>query len=85
MQKKDAAAITLTSWMLAVSWLMVVLHTPDLRLYIAYACVGFFIVVYMVHPMFSKPQYIRRVYAMAIACTVLFSGAIVLEILEIFS
>lgn len=83
MRKRNVASITLAVWMLAVSGLMSMLHAPDLRLFIATALVGFFIVVYIFYPVFSKPGYIRNLHRMAAICTVLFGLVIVLRILEL--
>jgi hypothetical protein len=69
--------------MLTLSGLMSMRHIPDLRLFMATLLVGFFIVVYTFHPMFSKPGYIRNVHRMAAVCTVLFGLIIVLRILEL--
>jgi len=82
MHKKDASVIALTAWMLTVSGLMYIYRIPDIRLFMASALVGFFIIVYTIHPVFSKPRYIRGVYAMAVGCAVLFFVIIVFEILE---
>ncbi|RXE55847.1 hypothetical protein ABH15_06390 [Methanoculleus taiwanensis] len=85
MQKKDAAAITLTAGMLAVAGLMSMLRIEDLRLFTAVALVGFFIIVYVIHPVFSTPRYMRNLYYMVGISVVLFSLAIGLRILEILS
>lgn len=83
MHKKDAASIALTVWMLTLSGLLYMLNIPDLRQFIAVALVGFFIIVYLIHPTFSKPGYIRNIDHMAIACAGLFGLVIVLRILEL--
>ncbi|MCC7565364.1 MAG: hypothetical protein KO206_03675 [Methanomicrobiaceae archaeon] len=83
MRKLDVAAITLVAWMLTLSFLMYILGIPDLHLFIAAALTGFFIIVYMIHPVFSAPRYIRNINRMAIACMVLFSLVVVLRILEL--
>ncbi len=83
MRKKNAAAITLMVWMLTLSSLMSLLHIPDLRLFLAYAMVGFFVIVYMIHPVFSRPGYIQSLYRMTIACTLLFGVVISLKLLEL--
>jgi hypothetical protein len=83
MRKKDAAAIALMVWMLTMSGLMSTLPAPDIRLFIAIALVGFFIVIYIIHPMYSKPGYIRNIYRMAVVCTALFGVVISLRILEL--
>jgi NADH:ubiquinone oxidoreductase subunit 6 (subunit J) len=83
MRKRNVASITLAVWMLTLSGLMSMCHIPDLRLFMATVLVGFFIVVYTFHPMFSKPGYIRNVHRMAAVCTVLFGLVIVLRILEL--
>jgi hypothetical protein len=85
MHKKDASAIVLTAWMLTVSGFMYMFRIPDLRLFLASCLVGLFIIVYMIHPVFSKPRYIRGMYAMTIGYMVLFGAIIVLELLELFS
>ncbi len=83
MQKKDAAAITLTAWMLAVSGLFGMLRISDLGLFTAIALVGFFVIVYVIHPVFSTPRYMRNLNYMAVASVVLFGVAITLRILEL--
>jgi len=83
MHKKDAASIALMAWMLTVSNLMAILYDPDLKYFIAATLVGFFIIVYIIHPVFSKPRYIRNIYRMGITCAALFSLVIFLRILEL--
>ena len=83
MHKKDAASIALMIWMFTVSNLMVILYDADLKYFIAVTLVGFFIIVYMIHPVFSKPGYIRNIYRMGIACAGLFGLVIFLRILEL--
>lgn len=83
MHKADVVAIGLTAWMLTLSGLMSILRVTDLRLFIATALVGFFIIVYIIQPAFSKPGYIRRIYRMAIAFTALFGLVILARILEL--
>ncbi|MCM2465681.1 hypothetical protein [Methanoculleus oceani] len=85
MRKRNVASITLAAWMLAVSGLMSMLHIPDLKMFMATILVGFFIIVYIFHPVFSKPGYIRNIHRMAAVCTVLFGLVIVLRILELVS
>jgi len=85
MQKKDAAAIALMVWMLTLSSLLTLLYIKDLRIFVAYALVGFFIIVYMIHPAFSKPGYIQGTYRMVIACIVLFGVVTCLKIRELIS
>lgn len=75
--------MTLMAWMLAVSGLMSTLQAPDLRLFLATAFVGFFVVVYIFHPTFSRPEYVRAMHRMTAACTVLFGLVIALRILEL--
>jgi len=83
MRKKEVAAIALMAWMLIVSNLIGILYSSDLRLSIAVMLVGFFIIVYMIHPMFSKPRYIRNIYRMEIVCAALFSLIMLLRIVEL--
>ena len=83
MHKKDAASVVLTVWMLTLSGLLYIFNTQDLRLFITTALVGFFIIVYLIHPTYSRPGYIRNINRMAIACTGLFGLVIVLRILEL--
>lgn len=83
MRKRYVASIALMAWMLAASGLMSTLQAPDLKLFLATALVGFFIVVYVFHPTFSRPGYVRNMHRMAAACTVLFGLVIALRILEL--
>ncbi len=83
MRKKEAASIALMVWMLTVSNLMGILYGSDLKYFIAVTLVGFFIIVYVIHPVFSKPGYIRNIYRMGIVCAALFSLIIILRILEL--
>jgi uncharacterized membrane protein len=83
MHKKEAAPIVLMVWMLAMSNVIGLLYYSDLRLFIAFTLVGFFIIVYLIHPMFSQPGYIRSIYRMALSCTALFSLVIFLRILKL--
>lgn len=83
MRKKEVAPIALMVWMLTVSNLMGISYGSDLKYFIAVALVGFFVIVYLIHPMFSKPGYIRNVYRMGIACAALFSLIIFLRVLEL--
>lgn len=83
MRKSDAASISLAAWMLAVSGLLYIFHIPDLNLFMAAVLVGFFVIVYTIHPVFSRPRYIRNIYRMAIVGTVLFGLVIILRILEL--
>jgi len=70
-------------WMLTVSNLMGILYGSDLKFFIAVTLVGFFIIVYLIHPVFSKPAYIRNVYRMGIVFTALFGLIIFLRVLEL--
>ncbi len=83
MQKKDAAAITLMVWMFTVSGWFGMLSISDLGLFAAVVPVGFFVIVYVIHPVFSTPKYMRNLYYMAAAFGVLFGVAITLRILEL--
>jgi len=83
MRKTDAASITLLAWMLSASGLLYLLHPPDHKLFLVIALVGFFIVVYTIHPVFSKPGYIRNIHRMALAGTAVFGLVILLRILEL--
>ncbi len=83
MRKKEVASVTLMVWMLAVSNLMAILYGSDIKYFIAVTLVGFFIIVYIIHPVFSKPRYIRNIYRMRIVCAALFSLIIFLRILEL--
>ncbi len=83
MHKKEVASIALMVWMLTVSNLMGVPYDSDLKFFIAVTLVGFFIIVYLIHPVFSKPAYIRNVYRMGIVCTALFGLIIFLRVLEL--
>lgn len=85
MHKRDVASVTLMVWMLSVSGFMSLLHAPDLKLFMTVVLVGFFIIVYTIHPVFSKPGYIRRIHHLAIICTVLFGVLIAMRILELVS
>ncbi len=85
MRKRNVASITLAVWMLTVSGLMSMLHIPDLKMFMATILVGFFIIVYIFHPVFSKPGYIRNIHRMTAVCMVLFGLVIVLRILELVS
>lgn len=85
MRKRNVASIVLVVWMLTVSSLMSMLHIPDLKMFMATILAGFFIIVYIFHPVFSKPGYIRNIHRMAAVCTVLFGLVIVLRILELVS
>jgi len=84
MQKADAAPVALAAWMLAVSGIMCLLEiSGDVKLFIALALTGFFVVVYLIHPIHARPRYMRGVYAMTAVCVLLFSAVIVLKILEL--
>jgi len=83
MRKTDAASITLVAWMLSASGLLYLFHAPDLKLFLTIALVGFFIIVYVIHPTYSKPRSIRNVHLMATAGAVLFGLVIILRILEL--
>lgn len=84
MRKSDAAPIALVTWMLAVSGLMFILDIAgDFKLFVATALAGFFVIVYLIHPAHSRPRYMRGVYAMTAACTLLFGAVIALKILEL--
>lgn len=83
MRKTDAASIALAAWMLTVSGLFYHFRVSDLKLFLALALIGFFVIVYTIHPMFSKPRYIRNIHRMAIAGAALFCLVIYLRILEL--
>jgi len=84
MRKTDAAPITLVTWMLAVSSLMCILEiTGDFKAFVAVTLIAFFVIVYLIHPAYSRPGYMRGVYAMTAVCTLLFGAVIVLKTLEL--
>ncbi|WP_292365242.1 hypothetical protein [Methanoculleus sp. UBA208] len=83
MRKTDAASIALAAWMLAVSSFMYILHAPNLKLFMAIVLVGFFIIVYTIHPVFSRPGYMRNMRRMTIASTALFGLLVALRVLEL--
>lgn len=83
MRKTDAASIALVAWMLLVSGLLYHFHVRDLKLFLALTLVGFFITIYTIHPVFSRPRYIRNIRRMAIAGVALFGLVICLRILEL--
>ncbi|WP_243668654.1 hypothetical protein [Methanoculleus chikugoensis] len=70
--------------MLTVSNLMGISYGSDLKYFIAVALVGFFVILYLIHPVFSKPGgYIRNTYRMGIVCAALFCLIIFLRVLEL--
>ena len=83
MHKTDAASIVLAAWMLSVSGLLYHFYVRDLKLFLALALVGFFITIYMIHPVFSRPRYIRSIHRMAIGGAAVFGLVICLRILEL--
>ncbi|MDD3538429.1 MAG: hypothetical protein PHH65_09330 [Eubacteriales bacterium] len=83
MRKRDIAPIALMVWMLTVSNLMGISYGSDLKYFIAVALVGFFVILYLIHPVFSKPGYIRNIYRMGIVCAALFCLIIILRVLEL--
>lgn len=83
MRKRDIAPIALMVWMLTVSNLMGISYGSDLKYFIAVALVGFFVILYLIHPVFSKPRYIRNIYRMGIVCAALFCLIIFLRVLEL--
>lgn len=83
MHKREIAPIALMVWMLTVSNLMGISYGSDLKYFIAAALAGFFVIVYLIQPVFSKPDYIRNLYRMAIVCAALFSLIIFLRGLEL--
>jgi len=85
MHKKDIASITLAAWMFTVSGLMHLLHASELKMFLGFALVGFFVIVYMIHPMYTKPRYIRDVYHVAMVATVVFGIVTYLRMLELLN
>ncbi|SDK35906.1 hypothetical protein [Methanoculleus thermophilus] len=85
MHKKNIASITLAAWMFTVGGLMYLLHASELKMFLAFTLVGFFIIVYMIHPMYMKPRYIRNVNRLAMVATVIFGIVIYLRVLELFN
>ena len=83
MRKRDISPIALMVWMLTVSNLMGISYGSDLKYFIAVALVGFFVILYLIHPVFSKPGYIRNIYRMGIVCAALFCLIIILRVLEL--
>jgi len=85
MRKREVAAVVLMIWMLTVSSLMGILYSSDLKFFITVMLVGFFVIIYIIHPVFSKPRYIRNIYRMGIVCAALFGLIISLRILEVIA
>jgi len=83
MRKTDAASIVLAAWMLSVSGLLYHFHVRDLKMFLALALVGCFIIIYTIYPVFSRPRYIRSIHRMAIGGAAVFGLVICLRILEL--
>jgi len=85
MHKKAAAGLALMVWMLTMNGLINLSYGSEVGFFITVALAGFFIVLYMIYPVFSRPRYIRSLNHVAIVYALFLGLVVVHRVLELIT
>lgn len=85
MERKDAALIALTVWLLVVAGFAVLARSIDLEVYFVLALIGLLVIVELIDPAYARPSHIRRVRYLIAVGVIIFGAIVVRKVMEILA
>lgn len=83
MRKKHIAVLTLTLWLIIISYFMLFAERIDLGLFFVLGFIGFLVIVELIEPHYVKPAYLRYLRVLTVAGIVISGLVVVQKLMEI--